>query len=115
MRRLTTHVLDLSDGRPAAGVGLRVCRLDGGRSEVVATAVTNADGRCDRPLLSGEEFTAGPYEIQFDIGAYFARRPTKHGGFLDIVPIRFVATAEVTHLHVPLLVAPFGYSTYRGS
>lgn len=114
-RRLTTHVLDTSAGRPAAGVELRVLRLDEDRSETVAAAVTDADGRCDRPLLSGEAFAPGTYEIVFEVGAYFDRSASGGGGFLDAVPVRFVATADVAHVHVPLLIAPFGYSTYRGS
>lgn len=114
-RRLTTHVLDTSAGRPAAGVALRVSRLGTGRPEPVAEAITNADGRCDEPLLSGEAFAPGTYEIVFEIGAYFGRSPSGSGMFLDSVPVRFIATDDVAHVHVPLLIAPFGYSTYRGS
>jgi 5-hydroxyisourate hydrolase len=102
---LTTHVLDVSRGRPAAGVAIELLR--GG--EVVASAVTNADGRTDAPLL--ETLEAGEYELRFAVGDYF-------GGderFLDVVPVRFGVSDPDAHHHVPLLVAPGGYSTYRGS
>jgi 5-hydroxyisourate hydrolase len=102
---LTTHVLDVARGRPAAGVEIELLR--GG--EVVASAVTNADGRTDAPLL--ETLEAGEYELRFAVGDYF-------GGdarFLDVVPVRFGVSDPDAHHHVPLLVAPGGYSTYRGS
>jgi hydroxyisourate hydrolase len=102
---LTTHVLDVARGRPAAGVAIELLR--GG--EVVASAVTNADGRTDAPLL--EMLEAGEYELRFAVGDYF-------GGdarFLDVVPVRFGVSDPDAHHHVPLLVAPGGYSTYRGS
>ena len=102
---LTTHVLDISAGRPAAGVAIELVR--GG--EVVASAVTNADGRTDGPLLATLE--AGEYELRFAVGDYFGGGP----GFLDVVPVRFGVTDPGSHHHVPLLVAPGGYSTYRGS
>jgi hydroxyisourate hydrolase len=104
---LTTHVLDVARGRPAAGVAITLLR-DG---EVLATAVTNADGRTDKPLLGALE--AGVYELRFAVGPYFAA-----GGdppFLDVVPVRFGVSDPAAHHHVPLLVAPGGYSTYRGS
>jgi 5-hydroxyisourate hydrolase len=102
---LTTHVLDIAAGRPAAGVAITLARGD----EVLASAVTNADGRTDAPLL--ERLEAGEYELRFAVGDYF-------GGderFLDVVPVRFGVTDPDAHHHVPLLVAPGGYSTYRGS
>jgi 5-hydroxyisourate hydrolase len=102
---LTTHVLDLAAGRPAAGVAITLLRGD----EVVARAVTNADGRTDEPLLGTLE--AGEYELRFAVGDYFGGGP----GFLDVVPVRFGVTDPRSHHHVPLLVAPGGYSTYRGS
>ena len=102
---LTTHVLDVSRGRPAEGVAIELER--GG--EVVATAVTNADGRTDAPLL--EELEAGEYELRFAVGDYFGGE----GRFLDVVPVRFGVSDPDAHHHVPLLVAPGGYSTYRGS
>jgi 5-hydroxyisourate hydrolase len=104
---LTTHVLDISRGRPAAGVAITLARGD----EVLATAVTNADGRTDAPLL--DRLQAGVYELRFAVGDYFAA-----GGeppFLDVVPVRFGVSDPDAHHHVPLLVAPGGYSTYRGS
>jgi 5-hydroxyisourate hydrolase len=104
---LTTHVLDVSAGRPAAGVAIELAR--GG--EVVATAVTNADGRTDGPLL--ERLEAGVYELRFAVGDYFER--SAEPPFLDVVPVRFGVSDPEAHHHVPLLVAPGGYSTYRGS
>jgi 5-hydroxyisourate hydrolase len=105
--RLTTHVLDTAHGRPAAGVSI-VLRRDG---EVVARAVTNADGRTDGPLLEGEALVAGRYELTFGIGAYFGDAD----GFLGEVPVRFRVADAGQHYHVPLLASPFAYSTYRGS
>ncbi len=102
---LTTHVLDVARGRPAAGVAIELVR--GG--EVVATAVTNADGRTDGPLL--ERLEAGEYELRFAVGDYFGGEAR----FLDVVPVRFGVSEPDAHHHVPLLVAPGGYSTYRGS
>ncbi|CAO4134119.1 hydroxyisourate hydrolase [Methylorubrum extorquens] len=119
-RRLTTHVLDTSTGRPAAGLTLQLLRIEGESRTLLKTAATNADGRCDAPLLSGEAMAPGTYEIAFEVGAYFARAA---GGeppsFLDIVPVRFRIAPQdpdvAAHLHVPLLISPYGYSTYRGS
>jgi 5-hydroxyisourate hydrolase len=112
MSRLTTHVLDTSIGRPAAGVRM-VLRRDG---EVLADTRTNADGRTDQPLLDGAAFCAGTYELAFHVGDYFRGQGASLSDppFLDVVPIRFSITGD-RHYHVPLLVSPFGYSTYRGS
>ncbi len=112
MGRLTTHVLDTSVGRPAAGVRV-VLRRDG---EVVAEAATNADGRMDQPLLDSAAFKPGRYELTFHVGDYFRARGVALADppFLDVIPLRF-AIAEDAHYHVPLLVSPYGYSTYRGS
>jgi 5-hydroxyisourate hydrolase len=104
---LTTHVLDIARGRPAAGVAIELAR--GG--EVVATAVTNADGRTDAPLL--DRLEAGVYELRFAVGDYFGTSGAPP--FLDVVPVRFGVSDPDAHHHVPLLVAPGGYSTYRGS
>jgi 5-hydroxyisourate hydrolase len=112
MSRLTTHVLDTMHGRPAAGVSLRLTR-DG---ETVASAVTNADGRCDAPLISGGLET-GAYRLEFAVGDYFrdlgVALPSP--AFLETVVIDFGVAEPDGHYHVPLLVSPYAYSTYRGS
>jgi hydroxyisourate hydrolase len=108
--RLTTHVLDTANGVPAAGVRVELFR--GGGSEPLAGTETNAGGRTDGPLLEGEDFTAGTYELVFHVGAYFGG--TEHA-FLDVVPVRFGISDPSSHYHVPLLVSPWSYSVYRGS
>ncbi len=115
MGQITTHVLDTAAGQPAAGMKVMLTRVDDAGSLIVA-AVTNADGRIDKPLLEGTAFLLGRYEIVFHVGEYFRRKGMKlpELPFLDLVPIRFGVT-EDTHYHVPLLVSPFAYSTYRGS
>ena len=115
MGRITTHVLDTAAGRPAAGLKVILTRLDG-TPTVVTEAVTNADGRIDKPLLEGVAFARGRYEIMFHVGDYFRRAGVAlpDPPFLDLVPLRFGVT-EDAHYHVPLLVSPFAYSTYRGS
>lgn len=115
--RLTTHVLDTMAGRPAAGLLVELLRHDGGVGTPVASARTNQDGRCDAPLLEGDAMLPGVYELQFHVGAYFRERGAAGDEpvFLDIVPVRFGVAGGGVHLHVPLLVAPFAYSTYRGS
>lgn len=111
-RRLTTHVLDTSTGRPAAGLTLHLTRIEGEARTPLKTVATNADGRCDAPLLEGDAMAPGAYELAFEVGPYFDSRDA----FLDIVPVRFRIAAEgPDHLHVPLLISPYGYSTYRGS
>jgi 5-hydroxyisourate hydrolase len=115
MGRLTTHVLDTALGRPAAGLTVELYRL-GDTEERMATAETNADGRIDRPLLEGDAFLAGVYELRFHAGAYLRKIVMlPDPSFLDIVPIRFGIAAPGEHYHVPLLLSPYGYSTYRGS
>lgn len=111
--RLTTHVLCTNTGRPAAGLAVELLTADG-RS--LARVVTNADGRLDAPLLAGETFAPGVYELRFAVGDFYRRQgmALPEPAFLDVVPIRF-GMAEAGHYHVPLLVSPFGYSTYRGS
>lgn len=113
---LTTHVLDTARGRPAAGLAVELYRLDGGGRELVASMATNADGRTDSPILPREEFRAGEYELVFHAGDYLDAAGLSDGAprFLDRVPIRF-GMSEDAHYHVPLLLSPFGYSTYRGS
>jgi 5-hydroxyisourate hydrolase len=114
--RLTTHVLDLARGKPAAGLAITL-RAAGKHGAALASAVTNADGRCDRPLLEGEAMHAGSYDLVFDAGGYFDRLglDLPSPKFLDEVVIRFGIADPDAHYHVPLLLSPFGYSTYRGS
>jgi 5-hydroxyisourate hydrolase len=107
--RLTTHVLDTANGRPAAGIPIELARLDGDHREVLRTLRTNGDGRTDVPLLDGPELHAGTYELVFDVGDHF------QDGFLGRVPVRFTVADADAHYHVPLLVSPWSYSTYRGS
>ena len=115
---LTTHVLDTAHGRPAAGlrVDLSIVEADG-RTRLVRTATTNADGRCDAPLLAGDEMQVARYELLFHVGAYFraAGDALPDPPFLDAVPIRFAIADRAGRYHVPLLVSPYGYTTYRGS
>ncbi len=116
---LTTHVLDTSSGLPAAGLRVELWRLggpDGADRRLLREAVTNADGRCDGPLLAAGDFEPGVYELLFHAGGYFRSRGAAlpEPAFLDRVPVRF-GVAEARHHHVPLLISPYGYSTYRGS
>lgn len=113
--KLTTHVLDTMSGRPGAGLWIDLYRIDGDERRPVTRARTNADGRCDAPLLQGEGLTPGVYELVFHVGDYFAAAGVAGPRFLDTVPVRFSVTAPDQHYHVPLLVAPYAYSTYRGS
>ncbi|HLZ21216.1 MAG TPA: hydroxyisourate hydrolase [Ktedonobacterales bacterium] len=118
MGRLTTHVLDTANGIPAANVAIELWRLasDGERSRLKDTRTT-ADGRTPSPLLEGDEMAVGVYELVFAVGAYFARRGLQGSDppFLDRVPVRFGIANPAAHYHVPLLVSPWAYSTYRGS
>jgi 5-hydroxyisourate hydrolase len=115
MGRLSTHVLDTAAGKPAAGVVITLDRLENGRTIPVKEALTNNDGRTDTPLLSGPDYRPGTYVLTFKIRAYFERLPGGASPFLDEVPIRFTIAEEDGHYHVPLLVSPWSYSTYRGS
>ncbi|MGY2051426.1 hydroxyisourate hydrolase [Methylobacterium sp. JK268] len=119
MGHLSTHVLDVTSGRPAAGVAVTLRRLGpDGRGETVAEAVTNADGRTDDPLLAGPALLSGTYELVFRVGAYFRGQGTPglaEPPFLDEVPVRFGVADPDGRYHVPLLIAPWSYSTYRGS
>ena len=118
MGRLTTHVLDTANGRPAAGVRIELRAIDGsGGSRTLATSITNADGRTDQPLLAGDGLEAGRYELLFHVGAYFGAAGAAQDDppFLDIVPLRFGIAHPDGHYHVPLLVSPWSYATYRGS
>lgn len=112
--RLTTHVLDTARGRPAEGVAVSLARVMGDRRVRLAEAVTNADGRTDAPLLSGDALTEGVYELTFAAGDYHRAQGASGTLFLDLIPVRF-GYAGTGHYHVPLLLSPFGYSTYRGS
>ncbi|THD62352.1 hydroxyisourate hydrolase [Phenylobacterium sp.] len=113
MSGLTTHVLDTAIGRPAAGVAVRLMR----NGAVLVSTRTNSDGRCDSPLMSGDAIAAGAYRLEFDVGAYFRAMGVAlpDPAFLDTVAIEFGVADASAHYHVPLLVSPFGYSTYRGS
>ncbi len=116
---LTTHVLDTSQGRPAANVVIEVWARDphGENRKLLKTVRTNSDGRTDAPLLEGPELQVGSYELVFAIGDYFAAQSVAMDkpAFLNRIPIRFAVADSAAHYHVPLLVSPWSYSTYRGS
>jgi len=107
MARLSTHILDTKNGRPAAGVKIE---LFDGKNLLLTSTQTNTDGRTDAPLLTGDPLPAGIYEIRFHIGEYFGERT-----FLDVVPVRFQISDPSASYHVPLVCSPWAYSTYRGS
>src|SRR5271170_4652789 len=114
--KLSTHVLDLSAGRPAAGLRIELRRIAPGPA-LLKTVATNLDGRTDAPLLGPDEMASGTYQLEFHVGEYFASKggaPSK-APFLDIVPIRFGISDSTASYHIPLLVTPWAYSTYRGS
>jgi 2-oxo-4-hydroxy-4-carboxy-5-ureidoimidazoline decarboxylase len=116
--RLSTHVLDTTSGKPAAGIVVELIELSElGASRVVARTLTNSDGRTDRPLIGGRPVPIGCYELNFAVGDYFAARgaPLSDPPFLDRIPLRFAVSDPEGHLHVPLLVTPWSYATYRGS
>lgn len=113
--QLTTHVLDTANGHPARGLAIELFKVGHGALTAIKRAVTNGDGRVDAPLLAGSEIAVGAYEIQFHVGDYFSAAGLKGESFLDVVPVRFLISDPDQHYHVPLLVSPFGYSTYRGS
>ena len=115
--RLSTHVLDTARGKPAAGVRITLFRVADGKHEKIAEAVTNSDGRTDAPMLAGDALTVGSYELVFGAGAYLRASGQAGAGvlFLDDIPIRFGVPDANAHYHVPLLISPFAYSTYRGS
>lgn len=118
MGKLTTHVLDTAHGRPGAGIRVQLfrCAAPGQRS-LVEQRTTNADGRCDAPLLEDAALAAGTYELDFHAGDYFAAAGVAlpEPRFLDVVTLRFGIADPAAHYHVPLLVSPWSYSTYRGS
>ena len=115
--RLTTHVLDTARGMPAAGVKIMLYRISGQSHRKVKEVVTNADGRTDGPMLAGDDLTPGSYELVFSAGDYLRASGQAGDGvlFLDEIPIRFGIPDAGQHYHVPLLISPFAYSTYRGS
>lgn len=118
MTGLTTHVLDAAHGIPAEGLRIDLYRLDGEGREKLKTVTTNNDGRVDGgPLLIGDSFKAGQYELVFHAGDYLRGKGVvlPEPAFLDMIPIRFGIADESGHYHVPLLLSPFSYSTYRGS
>ncbi|MFD1746062.1 hydroxyisourate hydrolase [Rhizobium helianthi] len=118
MTGLTTHVLDTALGKPAEGLVIDLYRLDGEARSHLKSVSTNADGRVDGgPMLIGESFRKGTYELVFHAGDYLRRSgaPLAEPAFLDVIPIRFGIADESGHYHVPLLISPYGYSTYRGS
>jgi len=117
MGKLTTHVLDTAHGRPAAGIKIELSIHDAGGWRTLKTAVTNDDGRTDAPLLDSDEFRLGHFELLFHVGAYFERAGAELATppFLDQIPLRFAIASATSHYHVPLLVTPWSFSTYRGS
>jgi 5-hydroxyisourate hydrolase len=117
MGKLSTHVLDTVHGVPARGVALELYRLQGDARTLLTRTATNADGRCDAPLLSGPDLTRGVYELVFHAGDYFARRGVElpEPRFVDQVVLRFGIANPDENYHVPLVVTPWTWSTYRGS
>jgi 2-oxo-4-hydroxy-4-carboxy-5-ureidoimidazoline decarboxylase len=116
--RLSTHVLDTHSGKPAAGIPVELIELSAlGENRVVTRTLTNHDGRTDQPLIGGRPVPIGNYELRFNVAAYFAMRnvPLSDPPFLDSIPLRFSVADPEGHLHVPLLVTPWSYATYRGS
>ncbi|SDZ50999.1 5-hydroxyisourate hydrolase [Jannaschia faecimaris] len=113
---LTTHVLDTARGCPADDLHIELFRVDGAKRSKLAEARTNSDGRTDTPILPQAEFATGTFELVFHCGGYLTRSGVapEEPRFLDVIPLRF-GMAEAAHYHVPLLLSPFGYSTYRGS
>ncbi len=113
---LTTHVLDTARGCPAQGLKIEFYRIEGAERSLMKTLETNDDGRTDEQILPTSEFATGEYELVFHAGAYLEAcgTPPEEPRFLDIIPIRF-GISEHSHYHVPLLLSPIGYSTYRGS
>lgn len=117
MGKLSTHVLDVTQGKPGAGVAIELYGLNGGERTLLRKAVTNSDGRCDAPLLQGEDLQTGRYELVFAAGDYFAAQGSvlPEPRFIDRVTIAFGVADASQNYHVPLVVSPWAYSTYRGS
>lgn len=112
---LTTHVLDTAVGRPAHGIAMELLEVGGAHAVSLVRSVTNADGRTASPLLYGEPLRIGTYELRFRVGEYFHGSTAQQPPFLDVIPIRFGISEPEAHYHIPLLVSPGAYSTYRGS
>jgi len=117
MGKLSTHVLDTSIGKPGKGISVQLYYVSGNKNELLTSRLTNSDGRCDQPLLEGDQLKVGEYQLEFDIGAYFAKSNLNlpEPAFLNIVVIRFQVANPLENYHVPLVVTPWSYSTYRGS
>jgi 5-hydroxyisourate hydrolase len=112
---LTTHVLDTSQEGPASGVDVTLQRVDSsGETETINQGTTNDDGRLDEPLLTPEQMETGTYQLLFEVGTYYRQSPSE-STFLETVPVRFIINDTDEHYHVPLLLSPGGYTTYRGS
>jgi 5-hydroxyisourate hydrolase len=112
MARLSTHVLDTAHGRPASGMRIRLYAREGEKTRLLQEAATNTDGRTDAPLLAGETLAEGVYELVFSVGEFYGSQGTP---FLGEVVVRFGIEDPAANYHVPLLVSPYGYTTYRGS
>ncbi|QUX95488.1 hydroxyisourate hydrolase [Marinomonas sp. CT5] len=119
MGYLTTHILDTTKGIAAAGVKIHLYQLNDGQRQLIHSTISNNDGRCDQPLLQDDQFSVGIYELEFAIDEYFAdtleNNQSSGPSFLNTVIIRFGINDENAHYHIPLLVSPYSYSTYRGS
>jgi len=115
--KLTTHVLDTARGCPAAGMKIELFDLETSDATPLVSTTTNADGRCDAPMRDATNLRKGRYELRFHVGDYFTAQNVsqENGQFLDVVPIQFVVADANAHYHVPLLVSPYSFSTYRGS
>jgi len=117
MSALSTHILDTSLGQPASGVTVKLYQISSTERTLITETTTNSDGRTDKPLLSNEQMSVGIYQLVFEMANYFQRtQPTlSTPPFLSDIPIQFAITDSESHYHIPLLVSPYGYSTYRGS
>jgi 5-hydroxyisourate hydrolase len=117
MGKITTHVLDAAHGCPGSQIVVELYRVEGQALTLLNSVVTNSDGRCDQPMLQGEAYRSGVYQLQFAVGDYYRARGTvlADPAFLDVVVLRFGIDEGQAHFHVPLLVSPYSYSTYRGS
>lgn len=117
MSTLTTHILDTSLGLPASGVTIKLYKIEDAQLSLICECVTNSDGRTDAPLLSETEMAIGNYQLVFEMGSYFVKTQNilSEPLFLNEIPVQFGISDPTSHYHVPLLVSPFGFSTYRGS